>query len=107
MRRLIKEKKPDLIICTHGFPSYILNYLKEKGEIETAVINIYTDYFIHCCWGIEHIDFHFVPSHHMRDFLKKKGVKDENIFITGIPIHNKINKQKEYVMNTSIRLFYV
>ncbi|CUB41302.1 Processive diacylglycerol beta-glucosyltransferase [Bacillus cereus] len=68
MRRLIRDKQPDMIICTHALPSYILNYLKEKGELKTPVINVYTDYFIHSCWGIEHIDFHFVPSHHMRDF---------------------------------------
>ncbi|MBJ8031363.1 glycosyltransferase [Bacillus cereus group sp. N21] len=99
MRRLIRDKQPDLIICTHALPSYILNYLKEKGELKTPVINVYTDYFIHSCWGIEHNDFHFVPSHHMKEFLKKKGVNDEQIFITGIPIHNKIKKQKEYIMN--------
>lgn len=100
MRRLIRDKQPDLIICTHALPSYILNYLKEKGELKTPVINVYTDYFIHSCWGIEHIDFHFVPSHHMRDFLKKKGVNDEQIFVTGIPIHKKIKKPKENIMNT-------
>lgn len=101
MRRLIRDKQPDLIICTHALPSYILNYLKEKGELKTPVINVYTDYFIHSCWGIKHNDFHFVPSHHMKEFLKKKGVNDEQIFITGIPIHNKIKKQKEYIMNTA------
>ncbi|MGH1145086.1 MGDG synthase family glycosyltransferase [Bacillus pseudomycoides] len=101
MRRLIRDKQPDLIICTHALPSYILNYLKEKGELKTPVINVYTDYFIHSCWGIEHNDFHFVPSHHMKEFLKKKGVNDEQIFITGIPIHNNIKKQKEYIMNTA------
>ncbi|MEF7658820.1 MGDG synthase family glycosyltransferase [Bacillus thuringiensis] len=101
MRRLIRDKQPDLIICTHALPSYILNYLKEKGELKTPVINVYTDYFIHNCWGIEHIDFHFVPSHHMRDFLKKKGVNDEQIFFTGIPIHKKIKKPKENIMNTA------
>ncbi|WP_017152040.1 MGDG synthase family glycosyltransferase [Bacillus bingmayongensis] len=101
MRRLIREKQPDLIICTHALPSYILNYLKEKGELKTPVINVYTDYFIHSCWGVEHIDFHFVPSHYMRDFLKKKNVNDEQIFITGIPIHKKIKKQKENIMNTA------
>ncbi|PEY37525.1 UDP-glucuronosyltransferase [Bacillus cereus] len=101
MRRLIRDKQPDLIICTHALPSYILNYLKEKDELKTPVINVYTDYFIHSCWGIKNIDFHFVPSHHMKEFLKKKGVNNEQIFITGIPIHNKIKKQKEYIMNTA------
>lgn len=96
MRRLIKENQPDLIICSHALPSYMLDRLKEKGEINTPVINIYTDYFIHQFWGTNNIDFHFVPSQPMKDFLKqKKGLRDEQIFITGIPIHPKIQKQRE------------
>ncbi len=101
MKRLIKEKQPDLIICTHALPSYMLNYLKEKGELRTPVINVYTDYFIHRFWGIKHIDFHFVPSHHMKEFLKNKGVKEEQIFVTGIPIHKKIKKQEGQAVNIS------
>ncbi|MFC3886160.1 glycosyltransferase [Bacillus songklensis] len=101
MKRLIKEKQPDLIVCTHALPSYMLNYLKEKGELKTPVINVYTDYFIHRFWGIRHIDFHFVPSHHMKEFLKNKGINDEQIFITGIPIHKNIKKQETQVVNAS------
>lgn len=99
MRKLIKEKQPDLIVCTHALPSYILNYLKEKGELKIPVINVYTDYFIHQGWGITHIDFHFVPSHYMKEFLQNKGIHNEQIFITGIPIHRKIKKQKEHIEN--------
>ncbi|HEK9100151.1 UDP-glucuronosyltransferase [Bacillus pfraonensis] len=98
MRKLLRDKQPDLIICTHALPSYVLNYLKEKGELKTPVINVYTDYFIHSCWGIKNIDFHFVPSHHMKEFLKNKGISNEKIFITGIPIHKKIKKQKEHIV---------
>ncbi|WP_242281020.1 glycosyltransferase [Bacillus cereus group sp. BfR-BA-01347] len=99
MRRLIRDKQPDLIICTHALPSYILNYLKEKGELKIPVINVYTDYFIHQGWGMKHIDFHFVPSHYMKEFLQNKGINNEQIFITGIPIHRKIKKQKEHIVN--------
>jgi processive 1,2-diacylglycerol beta-glucosyltransferase len=101
MKRLIKEKQPDLIVCTHALPSYMLNYLKEKDELQTPIINVYTDYFIHRFWGIKHIDFHFVPSHHMKEFLKNKGIKDEQIFITGIPIHQNIKKQEGQAVKVS------
>ncbi|MDQ0217864.1 UDP-glucuronosyltransferase [Peribacillus cavernae] len=96
MRKLLSEKKPDVIVCTHGLPSYMLNYLKEKKEISVPVINVYTDYFIHSVWGIQHIDYHFVPTNHMKDFLQQKGLKEGQIFLTGIPIHHKINKQADH-----------
>lgn len=95
MKRLIQERKPDLIVCTHALPAYMLNYLKEKNELRVPVINVYTDYFIHRFWGVDHIDFHFVPSYQMKNFLNQKGVNDKRIFITGIPIHSKILKQKQ------------
>nr|WP_308021698.1 hypothetical protein [Bacillus cereus] len=38
-------------------------------------MNVYTDYFIHSSWRIEHNNFHFVSSHHMKEFLKKEGCK--------------------------------
>jgi processive 1,2-diacylglycerol beta-glucosyltransferase len=95
MKRLIQEKKPDLIVCTHALPAYMLNYLKMKSELSVPVINVYTDYFIHNFWGVDHIDFHFVPSYQMKNFLNQKGINDKQIFITGIPIHSKISKQKK------------
>lgn len=94
MKKLIKEKQPDLIVCTHSLPAYMLNYLKGNADVSIPVINVYTDYFIHRFWGIEHIDYHFVPSHQMKKFLNEKGISDERIFITGIPIHSKIKKQR-------------
>ncbi len=95
MKKLIKEKQPDLIICTHALPSYMLNFLKEKNEIQIPVINVYTDYFIHRFWGIDNIDFHLVPSAEIKKYLVERGICDKKIFITGIPIHSKIIKQKQ------------
>lgn len=95
MKKLIKKTKPDLIVCTHALPAYMLNYMKKNGDLKTPVINVYTDYFIHRFWGVEQIDFHFVPSVRMKHFLYQKGVNAEQIYITGIPIHTKIRKQRQ------------
>ncbi|WNS74922.1 glycosyltransferase [Bacillus sp. DTU_2020_1000418_1_SI_GHA_SEK_038] len=95
MKRLIQEKKPDLIVCTHALPAYMLNCLKERSELRVPVINVYTDFFIHRFWGVEHIDYHFAPSQTMKKFLNEKGISDERIFVTGIPIHSNIKKQKQ------------
>ncbi|GIN60941.1 putative glycosyltransferase YkoN [Robertmurraya siralis] len=92
MKKLIAETDPDVIVCTHSLPSYMLNYLKQKAEIKTPIINVYTDYFIHQLWGINCIDQHFVPTAQMKELLMEKGVREEQIFITGIPVHNKITK---------------
>jgi processive 1,2-diacylglycerol beta-glucosyltransferase len=107
MKRLIAEKRPDLIVCTHALPAYMLNCLKRKQRLSIPVINVYTDYFIHRFWGIEEIDYHFVPSKPMKEYLTTKGVKEERIFITGIPIHSRISKKRVRPLQMKTDIFTV
>ncbi|WP_053366638.1 MGDG synthase family glycosyltransferase [Bacillus sp. FJAT-27245] len=93
MRNLLDEKTPDLIVCTHGLPSYLLNILKGRGEVHVPVVNVYTDYFIHQVWGKKSIDFHFAPTKEAGDFLASAGISENRIYVTGIPIHPSIRKK--------------
>lgn len=91
MEQLLEEEKPDLIICTHGFPSYLLSQLKMKGKCNVPIINVYTDFFINSIWGKEGIDFHFVPSKQIKETLRKQ-VSEQNMIVTGIPVHEEITQ---------------
>lgn len=93
IEKLIKEKNPQLIICTHALPSYLLSHLKQQGKISIPVINVYTDYFINQIWGIESIDYHFVPNKEIKEVLIERGVKSDQVLLTGIPIHPQFKLQ--------------
>ncbi|MFD2656193.1 MGDG synthase family glycosyltransferase [Gracilibacillus thailandensis] len=97
MKRLVKEKQPDCVICTHALPSYMLNVMKEKRILNIPVINVYTDFFIHRFWGTDQIDFHFVSSPNMKELLIKKGIPEERIWFTGIPTHHEIKPNNFHV----------
>ncbi|MFD1851545.1 MGDG synthase family glycosyltransferase [Oceanobacillus bengalensis] len=71
---IINQIRPDVIICTHALPSYLVNRLKEINQWEGIVINAYTDYFINDLWGIKHIDYHLVPSTQVKQELLIRGV---------------------------------
>ncbi|WP_252502189.1 hypothetical protein [Sporosarcina sp. Marseille-Q4943] len=86
-KKLLKEKNPDVVVCTHALPSYMLARLKKLNLWSGPIINVYTDYFINNLWGIEEVDYHFVPSKKVKDQLVTQGVKAEHVFITGIPVH--------------------
>ncbi|MBP0726688.1 galactosyldiacylglycerol synthase [Bacillus sp. RG28] len=91
MEQLLAIEKPDLIICTHGFPSNILSQLKRKGKCNIPVINVYTDYFINNVWGLDGIDLHFLPSQEVKESLiGKSKISKQNMFVTGIPVHGEI-----------------
>ncbi|MEQ7739802.1 MGDG synthase family glycosyltransferase, partial [Escherichia coli] len=95
MEHLVKEENPDLIICTHGFPSYLLSQLKAKGKCDVPIINVYTDFFINNLWGKEEIDFHFLPSEEVRRGLRAQSeIPLQNMMVTGIPVHEEITKTR-------------
>ncbi|WP_374016349.1 UDP-glucuronosyltransferase [Paenibacillus thiaminolyticus] len=87
MQKLIREKKPDCILCTHALPSYLLERLKYNGLLAIPVINVYTDFFVNDVWGRDGIDYHFVPDAHVKAWLTSRSVQAEHIFVTGIPLH--------------------
>ncbi|WP_203364463.1 glycosyltransferase [Bacillus sp. REN10] len=96
MNHFIKEENPDLIICTHCYPSKLLNNLKRQGKVTTPVINVYTDFFINDVWGKEYIDYHFVPHQEAKKQLVEQfQLKTEQIFVTGIPVHPSFYERKE------------
>ncbi|MBA9026971.1 MULTISPECIES: MGDG synthase family glycosyltransferase [Bacillaceae] len=91
MKRLLSEENPDLIVCTHGFPSYLLSQLKRKGKCNIPTINVYTDFFINSVWGKEGIDVHFLPSQEVKESLiRKYQTSNQNMIVTGIPVHEEI-----------------
>jgi processive 1,2-diacylglycerol beta-glucosyltransferase len=107
MKKLVVDRKPDLIVCTHSLPAYMLNYLKEKESLKVPVVNVYTDYFIHEFWGVKNIDFHFVPNTQIKSYLMGRGVKEEQIFVTGIPIHHNVKKQEQHKSLQNLECFNI
>ena len=97
LKEIIQNTKSNVIFCTHALPSNLACILKQKGRIKTTIVNVYTDYFINKLWGIHGVDYHFVPSKRVKQFLINKGVKEERIFVTGIPVDPEflqVRKQK-------------
>lgn len=93
MEQLLLEFRPDLIICTHGFPSHLLSQLKMSGKCHTPIINVYTDFFVNRFWGKEGIDFHFVPSMQIKDkLIREEKIPPYKVLVTGIPVHEEITR---------------
>jgi len=88
MEVLLQEERPDVVVCTHGFPSLLMSRLKNKGRCHIPVINVYTDYFINDIWGRQGINYHFVATLEVKkQMVEQYGLNEESIFVTGIPIH--------------------
>ncbi len=93
--RLLREKKPDLIISTHPFGSQMCAYLKRKGKINSKIATIMTDFAPHDQWlvGAEQTDYFFVANEKMKKYISKKGIDKNKVYVTGIPISSKFLKE--------------
>lgn len=87
LARFIEKEAPDYIVCTHSYPSKLLNHLKRQGKVTVPVINVYTDFFVSDVWGKRFIDYHFVPHLEAKKWLIRLGVPRSRVVVTGIPVH--------------------
>ncbi|GGH12612.1 MGDG synthase family glycosyltransferase [Paenibacillus segetis] len=94
--QVVRQLKPDLIICTHPIPNTIISRLKASG-LKVPLYTLITDYDAHGSWITPQVDQFLVSTLEVRDLLLKRGVKPESIQVTGIPVHPKFwnaqNKQ--------------
>lgn len=82
---LIKDFKPQIIITTHPFTTEMLSILKQKGDLDTPVVCVMTDYAPHAFWIHKKIDRYIVSNSDMIDEMVQRGVKKDIIFDLGIP----------------------
>ncbi|WP_433744681.1 MGDG synthase family glycosyltransferase [Falsibacillus pallidus] len=100
MEQLLEEEKPDLVVCTQAFSSYLVSRLKMYGRTQVAAINVYTDFFVNHFWGKEGIDLHFVPTADVKDYLvREHRLSPKQIQVTGIPIHSEFKRGQANVKN--------
>ena len=87
----INEVNPDIIISTHPFSSQMCAYLKKKGKINCMIASVMTDFASHNQWLVCHefLDQIFVSNENMRQSIIKKGIDENKIFATGIPLSNR------------------
>lgn len=100
LNKILQTYKPDLIISTHPFSSHMCAILKKKKKINTRIATVITDYAPHSQWLMHsvYIDYFFVAHDGMKEDLLKRGIKENQIKVTGIPLSNRFlahyNKEK-------------
>jgi len=85
--RYVRDFSPDQIICTHFLPAVVLSRLKAKGALDVPVSTVVTDFDVHTFWVHENIDRYYVGNEEVRFVLRMKGIPEERILVTGIPVH--------------------
>ena len=95
LKKMLRIRKPDVIISTHPFVSHMCAYLKRKGKTTAKIISVMTDYGIHNMWLEEnkYIDKLMVATDEMKgDCVREYGVPETKIFVTGIPVSKRFSE---------------
>jgi processive 1,2-diacylglycerol beta-glucosyltransferase len=90
---LLRREKPDVIISTHFLVNELVSYLKGRGEINTRLLSIITDFGVHNFWLAENVDLYIAASYDTQDILISKNINKEKIRVLGIPIRHEFQKK--------------
>jgi processive 1,2-diacylglycerol beta-glucosyltransferase len=80
--RYLEVTNPTVLITTHFLPISLLKDKKRNFKFGAVI----TDYFPHSLWVSNQVDEYFVASGYVKQVLHQKGIREENITITGIPV---------------------
>lgn len=95
LKKMLRQKNPDVIISTHPFVSHMCAYLKRKGKTKAKIISVMTDYGIHNMWleENENIDKFMVATSEMKgDCVREYNVPESKIVVTGIPVSTRFQE---------------
>ncbi|HEX7055903.1 MAG TPA: glycosyltransferase [Bacilli bacterium] len=83
---LIRQLRPDTVVCTHPFPNIIISRLKRLG-LNVPLCTVITDYDAHGTWVSPEVDKYLVSTENVKQKLLARGIPDTKIEVTGIPVH--------------------
>lgn len=92
LAELIKERQPDITICTHFLPAEIISHLIKRGRISARLAIVVTDFHVHAMWLSRVFHRYFVPSEEAKVHLMMLGMPEERITVCGIPVHPLFNE---------------
>ncbi|EFU39075.1 Monogalactosyldiacylglycerol synthase [Paenibacillus vortex V453] len=85
-KNVVRQLRPDIIVCTHFIPSAVISRLKRLGT-DVPLCTVITDYDAHDTWISPEVDRYFVSTPEVKRKLLNRGVSQAKIQVTGIPIH--------------------
>ncbi len=89
----VKKENPDVVICEHFFSAELISYLKTKLLYKGVVICGVTDFGVHQFWINPGTDYYLAACQKTKEELIEKGIAQEKIIITGIPIEEKFSNR--------------
>lgn len=92
--QVIRQLNPDIVVCTHPFPTIVMSRLKRLG-LDIPLFTLITDYDAHGTWINPEVNKFLVSTPHVEELLLKRGIHPSRIEVTGIPVHPNFWKRHD------------
>jgi processive 1,2-diacylglycerol beta-glucosyltransferase len=92
MLKLLQEVQPSVVVSTFPFAAAALSRLKAYGLIDVPTVTVITDHTDHSYWIHAHTDHYIVGSDYVRQGLRRAGIDDRQIAVTGIPVRPEFSR---------------
>lgn len=83
---LVKDFRPDVILCTHFMPAGVISWLIGNGRLDARLGVVVTDFHFHAFWITRAFNWYFVAGEEDRIHMEALGLPAERIEVTGIPV---------------------
>jgi len=89
---LVRDFKPDSIICTHFMPAGVLSYLIGAGKLDAELGIVVTDFHFHAFWITRAFHWYFVAQEEDKIHMEGLGLPGDRIHVTGIPLEPEFSR---------------
>ena len=83
---LVKDFRPDVILCTHFMPAGVISWLISNGKLDARLGVVVTDFHFHAFWITRAFNWYFVAQEDDKIHMEALGLPSDRIKITGIPV---------------------
>lgn len=88
----LKRFEPDVLLCPHFLPLEINGYLRTHTNLAPLCVCIVTDFEAHAFWIEPSVDLYCVATEDTKGRLVARGIPEESVWVTGIPIARKFSE---------------
>jgi processive 1,2-diacylglycerol beta-glucosyltransferase len=104
LRPLIERERPDVVVCTHAFPSGAMAEYKRMYDDAPPVVGIVTDFAVHSFWMHDNIEGYCIATDAMRDAMVARGIAYDRVHVVGIPVDPRFARNDEPLVALRERL---
>ena len=90
--KMLEQRRPDLVVCTHFLPAEIISWLREQKRLDCPQAVVMTDFDLHAMWLCRHCEHYFTHLEETAVHLSAVGVPRERITVSGIPIDRRFGE---------------